>query len=36
MRKQPLKEETLGGILSMKQTRLGRAGLEELIVKYGL
>jgi predicted RNA binding protein YcfA (HicA-like mRNA interferase family) len=27
---------TLGGILSMKQTRLGRDGLAELIRKHGL
>jgi predicted RNA binding protein YcfA (HicA-like mRNA interferase family) len=27
---------TLGGILSVKQTRLGRAGLAELIRKHGL
>lgn len=27
---------TLGGILSMKQTRLGRAGLARLIQEHGL
>jgi predicted RNA binding protein YcfA (HicA-like mRNA interferase family) len=32
----PLPQGTLGGILSVKQTRLGRAGLARLIQRHGL
>jgi len=31
-----LPEQTLGGILSVKQSGIGRKGLRELIEKYGL
>ena len=33
---QPLNQRVLGAILSVKQTGLGRSGLEALIAGYGL
>ena len=32
----PIAEKTLGNILSVKQTRIGKAGLIALIEKYGV
>lgn len=32
----PIAEKTLGQILSVKQTRIGKAGLKALIDKYGI
>lgn len=34
-KRRPIPEGTLGAILSMKQTRIGKKGLEQLMKKFG-